>query len=120
MPAGELRRVLLAEVPQPDLLQQELGHVDGFARDFAAGAGAVEMLSRSSSTGKAPTPGTAPGGPAPGPLIGAPLSLMLPLSGSSNPASRRISVLLPQPEGPIMTVSLLRSIVKEQSFTTQS
>jgi hypothetical protein len=53
-----------------------------------------------------------------GPLTGASLSVMLPLSGFSKPAKRRMSVVLPQPEGPIITVSLLRSSVKEQSLTT--
>ena len=53
-----------------------------------------------------------------GPVIGAPFSMMLPLEGFSKPASRRINVLLPQPDGPIITVSLPRSMVKLQSRTT--
>ena len=43
---------------------------------------------------------------------------MLPAVGLSNPASRRMMVLLPQPEGPIITVSLPDSTVNEQSRTT--
>ena len=53
-----------------------------------------------------------------GPVIGAPSSMIVPSVGGSNPASRRISVLLPQPEGPTMTVSFARSMVNEQSCTT--
>src|SRR5262249_40086109 len=44
--------------------------------------------------------------------------LIVPGVGGAKPASRRMSVLLPHPEGPIMTVSLPRSIVNEQSRTT--
>ena len=54
----------------------------------------------------------------PGPLTGWPLRVMLPLVGFSKPARSRISVLLPQPDGPIITVSLLRSILNEQLRTT--
>ena len=54
----------------------------------------------------------------PGPVMGRPSIWMLPVSGFSKPASSRISVLLPQPDGPIITVSLLCSIVNEQSCTT--
>jgi len=54
----------------------------------------------------------------PGRETGLPSIVIEPLLGLSKPASRRISVLLPQPEGPIMTVSLPRSMVKEQSLTT--
>src|SRR2546422_4244933 len=49
-----------------------------------------------------------------GPVIGAPSSEILPALGCSKPASRRMSVLLPQPEGPTMTVSFARSMVNEQ------
>jgi len=51
-------------------------------------------------------------------VIGAPSSEILPALGCSKPASRRMSVLLPQPEGPTMTVSFARSMVNEQSCTT--
>src|SRR5487761_2345973 len=47
-----------------------------------------------------------------------PSSLMVPDDGCSKPASSRISVLLPQPEGPIITVSLPRSMVKLHPRTT--
>ena len=53
-----------------------------------------------------------------GSVTGAPSSVILPVVGCSKPASRRISVLLPQPEGPTITVSLPRSILNEQSCTT--
>src|SRR5438034_1509386 len=53
-----------------------------------------------------------------GPAIGAPSSRILPRVGCSNPASRRVSVDLPQPDGPTITVSFARSIVNEQSCTT--
>jgi hypothetical protein len=44
--------------------------------------------------------------------------LIVPEFGRSKPASRRISVLFPHPEGPIMTVSLPLAIVNEQSRIT--
>ena len=50
--------------------------------------------------------------------MGAPSSVTVPALGCSKPASRRMSVLLPQPDGPTMTVSFARSIVNEQSWTT--
>src|ERR1700730_8579298 len=43
---------------------------------------------------------------------------MAPDVGRSNPASSRMSVLFPHPEGPIITVSLPSSIVNEQSRIT--
>ena len=54
----------------------------------------------------------------PGPVIGLPSIWIVPVVGFSKPASSLISVLLPQPDGPIITVSLLRSIRNEQSCTT--
>jgi hypothetical protein len=47
-----------------------------------------------------------------------PFNSSVPLVGCSKPASSRIRVLLPQPDGPIITVSFARSIVNEQSLTT--
>src|SRR5262245_44827304 len=44
--------------------------------------------------------------------------VIAPSVGRSKPASSRISVLLPQPDGPIITVSLPRGTVNEQSRTT--
>src|SRR5262245_30823671 len=44
--------------------------------------------------------------------------VIVPAVGRSNPASRRISVLLPHPEGPIITVNLPRSSANEHSRTT--
>src|SRR5712692_734664 len=54
----------------------------------------------------------------PGSPTGLPPMVIVPAVGRSNPASRRMSVLLPQPEGPIITVSLPRSIANEQSRIT--
>src|SRR5216110_1020363 len=53
-----------------------------------------------------------------GPAIGAPSSRILPRVGCSKPEMRRVSVDLPQPDGPTITVSFPRSIVNEQSRTT--
>ena len=53
-----------------------------------------------------------------GSVIGAPSSVTRPSLGCSKPASSRISVLLPQPDGPTITVSLPRSILNEHSRTT--
>src|SRR5437868_10985049 len=53
-----------------------------------------------------------------GPAIGAPSSNILPRVGCSKPASRRVSVDLPQPDGPTITVSFARSMVNVQSRTT--
>src|SRR5262249_43904737 len=54
----------------------------------------------------------------PGPDTGLPSMVIAPSVGRSKPASSRISVLLPQPDGPIITVSLPRGTVNEQSRTT--
>ena len=53
-----------------------------------------------------------------GPAMGAPSSKILPRVGCSKPEMRRVSVDLPQPDGPTITVSFPRSIVNEQSRTT--
>src|SRR5260370_10482258 len=54
----------------------------------------------------------------PGPVTGLPPIVIVPLLGRSKPASKRMSVLLPQPDGPIITVSLPLSMVKLQFCTT--
>jgi len=53
-----------------------------------------------------------------GSVTGRPSRVMVPPLGRSNPASSRISVLLPQPEGPMTIVSFPRSTVNEQSLIT--
>ena len=54
----------------------------------------------------------------PGLVTASPSSLIVPLLGVSSPPAIRISVVLPQPDGPRKTTSELRSIASEASDTT--